>query len=95
MAQTESTKEVPSTGAMPIFGFSTWENDDSKQCAESVANALDMGYRHIDTVQAYGNEDAVGEGIIAADVPREDVFLATAIHRPAQPVGDQGSPLRQ
>lgn len=79
MAQTESIKEVPSTGTMPMFGFGTWENDDSEQCAESVANALDMGYRHIDTAQAYGNEDAVGEGIAAADVPRKDVFLATKV----------------
>jgi 2,5-diketo-D-gluconate reductase B len=79
MAQIQSTEGVPSTGAMPMFGFGTWENDDPEQCAESVANALDMGYRHIDTAQAYGNEDAVGEGIAAADVPREDIFLATKV----------------
>ena len=38
-----------------------------------------MGYRHVDTAQAYGNEAAVGEGIAAADVDREDVFLATKV----------------
>jgi len=38
-----------------------------------------MGYRHIDTAQAYGNEESVGEGLARADVPREDVFLATKV----------------
>jgi len=70
---------VPSAGQMPMLGLGTWENDDADQCAESVRTALESGYRHIDTAQAYRNEDAVGEGIAAADVPREDVFLATKV----------------
>jgi diketogulonate reductase-like aldo/keto reductase len=70
---------VPHAGQMPMLGLGTWENDDAAQCAESVQTALDMGYRHIDTAQAYRNEDAVGEGIAAADVDREDVFLATKV----------------
>jgi diketogulonate reductase-like aldo/keto reductase len=64
---------------MPTFGLGTWENEDHDQCVESVRTALEMGYRHIDTAQAYRNEDAVGEGIAAADVDREDVYLATKI----------------
>ncbi|WP_246988637.1 aldo/keto reductase [Halorientalis marina] len=64
---------------MPMLGLGTWENDDADQCTESVRTALETGYRHIDTAQAYRNEDAVGEGIAAADVPREDVFLATKV----------------
>jgi 2,5-diketo-D-gluconate reductase B len=64
---------------MPMLGLGTWQNDDPSQCAESVQNALEMGYRHIDTAQIYGNEEAVGEGIAAADLDREDVFLATKI----------------
>jgi len=44
-----------------------------------VRTALETGYRHIDTAQAYGNEEAVGDGIAAADVDREDVFLATKL----------------
>jgi diketogulonate reductase-like aldo/keto reductase len=64
---------------MPMLGLGTWQNDDGDQCAESVRTALEAGYRHIDTAQAYRNEDAVGEGIAAADVPREDVFLATKV----------------
>jgi diketogulonate reductase-like aldo/keto reductase len=64
---------------MPMLGLGTWQNDDPDQCADSVRTALDVGYRHIDTAQAYGNEDAVGDGIEAADVGREDVFLATKV----------------
>jgi diketogulonate reductase-like aldo/keto reductase len=70
---------TPRASGMPMLGLGTWQNDDADQCAASVKTALEMGYRHIDTAQAYGNEDAVGEGIAAADVPREDVFLATKV----------------
>jgi len=64
---------------MPMLGLGTWKNEDPAQCAESVRVALEMGYRHIDTAQIYGNEAAVGEGIDAAAVDREDVFLATKV----------------
>jgi 2,5-diketo-D-gluconate reductase B len=71
--------DVPHAKDMPMLGLGTWQNEDPEQCAESVRTALEMGYRHIDTAQAYGNEAAVGEGIAAADVDREDVFLATKV----------------
>lgn len=64
---------------MPILGLGTWQNEDHDQCATSVQTALEMGYRHVDTAQVYGNEAAVGEGIAAAEVPREDIFLATKV----------------
>ena len=64
---------------MPTLGLGTWENEDPAQCAESVRTALEMGYRHVDTAQIYGNEAAVGEGIDAAAVDRENVFLATKV----------------
>ena len=64
---------------MPRLGLGTWENEAPAQCAESVRTALEMGYRHIDTAQIYGNEAAVGEGIAAATVDREAVFLATKV----------------
>jgi len=71
--------DVPTASGMPMLGFGTWENDDYDQCVESVRTAIEMGYRHIDTAQAYRNEEAVGDGIAAADVPREDIFLATKV----------------
>jgi diketogulonate reductase-like aldo/keto reductase len=64
---------------MEMLGLGTWQNDDPAQCADSVETALETGYRHIDTAQAYGNEAAVGEGLAAADVSREEVFLATKV----------------
>ena len=64
---------------IPRLGFGTYQNDDPEQCAESVRTALDAGYRHVDTAQSYGNEAAVGDGIAAADVDRDDVFLATKV----------------
>ena len=71
--------DAPTIDGAPALGLGTWENSDPEQCAESVRTALEMGYRHVDTAQAYGNEAAVGEGIERADVPREEVFLATKV----------------
>jgi 2,5-diketo-D-gluconate reductase B len=64
---------------LPQLGLGTWENTDPDACANAVETALEMGYRHIDTAQIYGNEADVGEGIAAADVDRDDVFLATKV----------------
>ncbi|WP_420825968.1 aldo/keto reductase [Halococcus salsus] len=80
MSQEELTSEsVERASGMPTFGLGTWENEDPEACAESVRTALDMGYRHIDTAQAYGNEDSVGDGIEQADLDREEFFLATKV----------------
>jgi len=79
MSQESKSFDVPTNDGMPVLGLGTWENDDPAQCTESVKTALEAGYRHVDTAQIYGNEAAVGEGIAAADVDREDVFLATKI----------------
>ena len=79
MSQRQQSFDVPTRDGMPVLGLGTWENDDPAQCAESVTTALETGYRHVDTAQIYGNEAAVGEGIAAADVDRDDVFLATKV----------------
>jgi 2,5-diketo-D-gluconate reductase B len=55
---------------------------DPDACARNVRRALELGYRHVDTARAYGNEVAVGAGIAAADVPRDEVFVATKINYP-------------
>lgn len=74
-----SQEDLPFFDGMPQLGLGTWQNRNPAQCAESVKNALDLGYRHIDTAQAYGNEAAVGRGISKSEVPREEIFLATKI----------------
>ena len=77
--QLRAASDCPRANGMPMLGLGTWQNDDPDACIESVKTALNAGYRHIDTAQAYGNEAAVGEGIAQADVDREDVFLATKV----------------
>ena len=78
-ADAVAPETCPTVDGIPMLGLGTWQNEDSEQCAESVRTALETGYRHIDTAQIYENEAAVGEGIAAADVDREEVFLATKI----------------
>lgn len=65
---------------LPSPGLGTAGNDEFEQCAQTVADAVEVGYRHVDTAQMYENEAAVGEGIERADVPREEVVVATKIH---------------
>lgn len=71
------TIEVQGT-SVPALGLGTWQLT-GQTCTETVQTALEMGYRHVDTAQAYGNERQVGLGIEAADVDREDVFLVTKL----------------
>jgi 2,5-diketo-D-gluconate reductase B len=75
----ENASDGSPLDGMARLGLGTWQNTDPDACAESVRQALEMGYRHVDTAQAYDNETAVGEGIARADVAREDVFLATKV----------------
>lgn len=63
---------------IPKIGFGTWMIDDAK-VAQDVRDAISVGYRHIDTAQAYGNEVGVGEGIRTSGVPRKDIFLTTKL----------------
>lgn len=63
---------------MPKLGLGTWRMRDA-ECAESVQTALGLGYRHIDTAEMYGNEDAVGEGMANSGVPRAEVHLTTKV----------------
>jgi len=71
------TIEVQGT-AVPALGLGTWQLT-GPTCTETVQMALELGYRHVDTAQAYGNERQVGLGIEAADVDRDDVFLVTKL----------------
>lgn len=80
MSQEQLTAEsVARATGMPTLGIGTWENEDPDECTESVRTSLDMGYRHVDTAQAYGNEESVGEGIAQSGISRADIFLATKV----------------
>ena len=63
---------------VPELGFGTWCIDDDK-AAEAVRTAIKVGYRHIDTAQAYGNERGVGEGIRTCDMTREKLFVVSKV----------------
>lgn len=63
---------------IPSLGFGTFRLAPP-QARHMVSEALGMGYRHIDTAQMYGNEEAVGQGLRDAGVAREDVFLTTKV----------------
>lgn len=63
---------------IPKLGLGTWLIPDDK-AGEAVENALKIGYRHIDTAQAYGNERGIGEGIKKSGVARENIFLTTKL----------------
>jgi diketogulonate reductase-like aldo/keto reductase len=62
---------------MPVLGLGVWQVPDGPACVNAVRWALDLGYRHIDTAQAYGNEASVGRALREAGVPREEVFITT------------------
>lgn len=66
--------------AMPAVGFGTYPLKDGA-CAQAVAMALEVGYRHLDTAEVYGNEAAVGEGLRASGLPRDQVFITTKVWR--------------
>ena len=63
---------------MPALGFGTWQLS-GKDCVKAVRTALDIGYRHIDTAQIYGNEAEVGEAIAESKIPRDELFVTTKI----------------
>jgi diketogulonate reductase-like aldo/keto reductase len=70
---------IEANGArIPLIGLGTWDLR-GKACARIVADALRLGYRHIDTAAMYRNEDEVGEGLRASGVPRDDVFITTKV----------------
>lgn len=64
---------------MPILGFGVFQIPDAAECEESVINAIETGYRLIDTAASYGNEKAVGEAIKKSAVPRDELFITTKL----------------
>ena len=64
---------------MPSVGFGVFQITDKEECINTVLNAIDVGYRLIDTAQSYGNEEAVGEAIAKSSVNREELFITTKV----------------
>jgi 2,5-diketo-D-gluconate reductase A len=64
---------------MPILGFGVFQIADAKECERSVADAIEAGYRLIDTAASYMNEEAVGNGLRGSGVAREDLFVTSKL----------------
>jgi diketogulonate reductase-like aldo/keto reductase len=72
-----SARVLADGNEIPLLGLGVWQVPNSRECVDAVRWALDLGYRHIDTAQAYGNEESVGQGLSESGVPREEVFITT------------------
>ncbi|MGT2923808.1 aldo/keto reductase [Streptococcus caviae] len=64
---------------IPKIGFGTWQIPEGDEAYNSVRHALKVGYRHVDTAQAYGNEVSVGKAIADSGLARSDIFLTTKV----------------
>jgi diketogulonate reductase-like aldo/keto reductase len=76
----ERTIELADGNEMPLLGLGVWQIPDGPGCVNAVRWALELGYRHIDTAQAYGNEESVGQALRESGVPREEVFVTTKFY---------------
>ena len=65
---------------IPLLGLGVWQVPDGKTCEEAVRWALEAGYRHVDTAQAYENERSVGNALRDSGVPREDLYVTTKFY---------------
>jgi 2,5-diketo-D-gluconate reductase A len=81
---------------LPLLGLGVWQVPNGAECVNAVRRALEFGYRHIDTAQAYGNEESVGQGLRESGVPRDEVFITTKFY-PARrdPVAEAEASLRR
>ena len=90
------TRLLADGGRLPMLGLGVWQIPNGPVTVNAVRWALELGYRHIDTAQAYGNEESVGRALRESGVPREDVFLTTKFypgHR--DPVAEAEQSLRR
>jgi len=81
---------------LPMLGLGVWQVPDGPACENAVRLALELGYRHIDTAQAYGNEASVGKALRDSGVPRDEVFITTKFYPGGKdPVADAEQSLRK
>ncbi|HET9081945.1 MAG TPA: aldo/keto reductase [Trebonia sp.] len=81
---------------LPLLGLGVWQVPDGDVCEMAVRWALELGYRHIDTAQAYGNEGSVGKALRDSGVPRDEVFITTKFYPGSKdPVAEAEQSLRK
>ena len=79
MTSQKDAYTLPNGVKIPCLGFGTWQTPDGETAVRSVRCALEAGYTHIDTAQAYGNEESVGKAIRLSGIPREELFITTKL----------------
>jgi diketogulonate reductase-like aldo/keto reductase len=76
----EHVRVLADGSSMPTLGLGVWQVPNGPECENAVRWALEVGYRHVDTAQAYGNEESVGRALRDSGVPREEVFVTTKFY---------------
>ena len=81
---------------MPMLGLGVWQVPNGPECVNAVRWGLELGYRHLDTAQAYGNEESVGQALRKSGVPRDEVFITTKFYPARQdPAAEAEQSLRR
>ena len=73
----ERTRVLSDGTRIPLLGLGVWQVPNGKATVDAVRWAVELGYRHIDTAQAYGNEESVGQALRESGVPRDEVYVTT------------------
>src|SRR6202035_3241161 len=76
----EHVRPLADGSQIPLLGLGVWQVPNGRECEDAVRWALELGYRHIDTAQAYGNEESVGRALHDSGLPRSEVFITTKFH---------------
>jgi diketogulonate reductase-like aldo/keto reductase len=88
--------ELADGNQLPMLGLGVWQVPDGATCVNAVRLALELGYRHIDTAQAYGNEAGVGKALRESGLPRDEVFITTKFYPGTKdPVAEAEQSLRR
>jgi diketogulonate reductase-like aldo/keto reductase len=74
------TRSLSDGNSIPLLGLGVWQVPNGPECVNAVRWALELGYRHIDTAQAYGNEESVGQALRESGIPRDELFVTTKFY---------------
>jgi diketogulonate reductase-like aldo/keto reductase len=92
----ERARPLADGNSIPLLGLGVWQIPNGPDCVNAVRWALELGYRHIDTAQAYRNEESVGRALRESGIARDEVFVTTKF-RPSSrdPVAEAEASLRR
>jgi diketogulonate reductase-like aldo/keto reductase len=92
----DQTRTLADGSTIPTLALGVWQVPNGRECENAVRWALEAGYRHIDTAQAYGNEESVGAALRASGIPRAEVFITTKFYpRRRDPAAEVQKSLRR